>query len=386
MKHVLALILIFLGLHSIGQVVTVTPTDVSVCQGGKQTFRATVPDTLGPFTFQWLKDGVMLSGSTGQTLTLTGIKPSDSGFYRCIAKTDSTADSSNLARLRVNAALKIDTLYRFNSLFCPDVCSAFYIDHVSGGDGPYYYQLFKGNNTAPSQEGLLDTIIFNLCHSSYLLTVVDSAPTLRCISKEFFVEAYPIPKVKITKSPKDTIYLTNPTLTVNFQDSLKQYLKSWRWVFYENVVKDSVVTSKDSTVVENLNPATHDYTKTGTFDIDLFFQDENNCDSVATTTILVKIVDLMIPSVFTPNHDGSNDLFEMKDNQGSGRTVDLQKVYLSNSLKVYDRWGRKVYDKDNYASGDWDGENLSDGAYFYIFKGHGKYSDDVFKGSVTILR
>jgi hypothetical protein len=65
-------------------------------------------------------------------------------------------------------------------------------------------------------------------------------------------------------------------------------------------------------------------------------------------------------------------------------------AYLSNELLILDRWGRKVYSKANYRSdkkgGDWTGENLSDGVYYYLLKCHGYYSDEVFKGSVTILR
>jgi hypothetical protein len=74
----------------------------------------------------------------------------------------------------------------------------------------------------------------------------------------------------------------------------------------------------------------------------------------------------------------------MKLEDGSG--LDFSEVYLSNELQILDRWGRKVYSKTNYRSGEWDGAKLSDGAYFYILVCHGYYGDDVFRGSVTILR
>jgi len=44
---------------------------------------------------------------------------------------------------------------------------------------------------------------------------------------------------------------------------------------------------------------------------------------------------------------------------------------LKNTQTMYcgfsNRWGKKVFDQTNYDN-TWDGENLSDGTYFYIFQ------------------
>ena len=37
------------------------------------------------------------------------------------------------------------------------------------------------------------------------------------------------------------------------------------------------------------------------------------------------------------------------------------------SLVIFDRWGLKVYETNNYRN-NWDGEILEDDTYFYIFK------------------
>jgi len=136
--------------------------------------------------------------------------------------------------------------------------------------------------------------------------------------------------------------------------------------------------------VNNLNPATHTFTRTGTFPVKLGITDVNGCDTSIVHDVVVKVVDLFIPNVFTPDSD-THKTFEIKI-KGTPETTDWRESYLSNEFIVFDRWGKKVYQTANYKSGDWNGDHAPDGTYFYILKCHGQYGDDIFKGSVTILR
>jgi gliding motility-associated-like protein len=67
------------------------------------------------------------------------------------------------------------------------------------------------------------------------------------------------------------------------------------------------------------------------------------------------------PNVFTPNNDGENDFFKVENLDD----------YLNPHLIVYNRWGKVVYDKENYQN-DWDGthykngKELPTGVYYYI--------------------
>ena len=95
------------------------------------------------------------------------------------------------------------------------------------------------------------------------------------------------------------------------------------------------------------------------------------------------IDDVFIPKFFTPNNDGINDAFIIEGIQD----------YPNNSIKIYNRWGIKVFDKKKYKN-DWVGENteeltvggteLPQGTYFYLFdKGDGS---DIIKGYVYIKK
>lgn len=57
-------------------------------------------------------------------------------------------------------------------------------------------------------------------------------------------------------------------------------------------------------------------------------------------------VELIIPNVITPNGDGYNDRFV------------IQGLSDNSSLKIFDRYGKLVYENDNYQN-DWDGSDLN---------------------------
>lgn len=65
--------------------------------------------------------------------------------------------------------------------------------------------------------------------------------------------------------------------------------------------------------------------------------------------------DLYIPNVFTPNGDGSNDLFFIRN---------LPQEPAMNELVISNRWGKKIFVSENYQN-NWDGAGAADGIYYY---------------------
>jgi gliding motility-associated-like protein len=89
---------------------------------------------------------------------------------------------------------------------------------------------------------------------------------------------------------------------------------------------------------------------------------------------------LEIPTVFSPNGDGSNDVFEIKH-------INL---YPEAKVEIYNRWGNLLYKSDNYANpsnwwdGTYNGKDVSMGAYVFILT---LSSDmDPIQGVVSIVR
>ncbi len=74
-------------------------------------------------------------------------------------------------------------------------------------------------------------------------------------------------------------------------------------------------------------------------------------------TVLVNVIapDMGIPNIFTPNGDGKNDTFHIRDLES----------YQGSQLLIFNRWGNEVYHSDNYLN-NWDGGNLAEGTYYYL--------------------
>lgn len=109
--------------------------------------------------------------------------------------------------------------------------------------------------------------------------------------------------------------------------------------------------------------------------ITLYGTASNACGtSTASWQILANACQLVIPDVFTPNGDGMNDVFEV---------LGLEN-YSSARLLIFDRWGGKVFETDNYKN-TFDGKDLPDGTYFYILELPYGTNPEI-EGNITIMR
>lgn len=104
---------------------------------------------------------------------------------------------------------------------------------------------------------------------------------------------------------------------------------------------------------------------------------------IATDDVYVKVIDepaIYVPTAFTPNRDGLNDLF--------------RPVYLGINavefFKIYDRWGNEIFTSKDPARG-WDGlykgRMAATGTYIWLIRATditGKLIEK--KGSVTLIR
>lgn len=87
--------------------------------------------------------------------------------------------------------------------------------------------------------------------------------------------------------------------------------------------------------------------------------------SINEVSDTLKVVDLRkVPNVITPNRDQVNDFF----------AVPGLDIFPGTNLEVWDRWGTSVFASSDYRVGDimagysnaFNGEDLSDGSYFFI--------------------
>ncbi|MGM0551927.1 MAG: T9SS type B sorting domain-containing protein, partial [Bacteroidota bacterium] len=108
--------------------------------------------------------------------------------------------------------------------------------------------------------------------------------------------------------------------------------------------------------------------------------DAKNCQ-LDTSVTLPSIVPMCftIPTTFTPNNDGFNDVWR----------VDLKGLYPDAEIEVFDRWGRRVFyskgsDSQDYWDGTFNGKDLPMDSYHYII--YLKNGMKRLSGVVTLVR
>jgi gliding motility-associated-like protein len=114
-----------------------------------------------------------------------------------------------------------------------------------------------------------------------------------------------------------------------------------------------------SNVIDRIPVDTHQNT--------IVVQDNSQKDDVILTAD--------IPNIFTPNGDGVNDYFIIRN---------IEKC-SSSHLVIKDRSGRVIFEKLNYQN-DWNAGNVPDGVYFYFFKYNAAGNNFGKQGSISIKR
>ncbi len=112
------------------------------------------------------------------------------------------------------------------------------------------------------------------------------------------------------------------------------------------------------------------------------------CDDLGwcdTTIIEIDVVDLdntfEIYTAFSPNGDGVNDYFKIKNIED----------YPNNTLLVFNRWGNKVFERKTYTNADpwtavYKNTHLPDGTYFYLLDVELDGKMSTFSGYVHVRR
>ena len=83
---------------------------------------------------------------------------------------------------------------------------------------------------------------------------------------------------------------------------------------------------------------------------------------------------VVVSTVMTPNNDGRNDNFFVRNLE----------QYPGSRLRIFDRWGKTVYESGDYRN-DWDGGKLQGDTYFYILQVADNRSTEK-RGTLTLLR
>jgi gliding motility-associated-like protein len=139
------------------------------------------------------------------------------------------------------------------------------------------------------------------------------------------ITVYPSPLAAFTPDPQETTILHPDISFINQTTGGNSY----SWTFGDGYTSNAFAPS-------------HAYGDTGRYDVGLITINTFGCRDTAFSWIYIApITTFYIPNAFTPNNDGSNEIFDIK-----GINI------LNYTLSIRDRWGELIFQGENRG---WDG-------------------------------
>ncbi len=310
-----------------------------VCMGSAISLEA----TSGAEKYKW---------STGDSSETVSVIPIASTTYT-VTLTSSFGCTATATRFIPVDSLPLVKITALSDLKCLPGARGSATALASGGSGSGYTYSWDNGAT-----GKADT---SLAAGTYTMFVTDgngcTGSTTALIRQSVFGGVKVNSNQTITQGQKvqlsasgGTSYIWSPVASLNNPDSSDPVADPSRTTMYTVLVTDS----------NNC---------TGTDSVRITVEIQNNCDSTA----------LFVPSAFSPNGDGVNDIFYVRG------TTCITKFRFS----IFDRWGEQVFSADNQESG-WDGTfrgQLMNAAVFvyYLSVDFSNGQGVSRKGTVTLL-
>ena len=299
----------------------------------------TVSGGSGSFTYQW-SDG---STSEDRSNILAGL-------YGLVI-----TDGNNCTR---NESITVSSEDTVNAYAGEDatICSGSSIQLQGAGTGTPAW------DPSPflSDESVLDPVATGMTDpTTFVLTITDPGSLYGCYNKD---------SVTVDLYPETGLYVTRDTFVINghsmqleaFGGPFDQY----RW---------EPETGLDNNTIPNPTATPTEPTWYFAFALNGY-----GCEEVDSVFIDV-IEDILPYNVFTPNGDGINDYFEIRN---SDRFPEML-------VEIYSRWGDQLYSTVGYGTGNqWDGtargQDVPVGTYYYIIVPYP--GANPISGNVTIIR
>lgn len=317
---------------------------------GKQNSRFEVePSGFPPYTYKWEDNS---TDSIRQNL--------GKGTYT-VAVTDSLGCKSTLTvEVKEPDPLKLDTLLYTNET-CRGACNGTIRAVASGGTPPY---TFKWSNGKTSEK------ITGLCQRNYSVALSDAN---KCADSL----AHSVKIILEEKLPDVDAYADNPNIYIGQTTKLHATRNPSDSISY--LWTPNIWMNDNTLPVVELSP---DITLDLTFNV--VAVDKYGCKNSDTVTVhasewVCDIPFIFVPTAFTPNNDGKNDVIQVR----SGVVSELE-------FAIFDRWGEKIFETNNTNDvwdGTYHGKPLAPQVFVYYLKAT-CFNGEEFeaKGNITLIR
>ncbi len=305
-------------------VISVTPSISTICRGDSVSLNASGADS-----YHWNPNtGLNVNNSANVTAN-----PIISTAYNVIGTLNGCVDSTSVM-VNVNPLPIIQITSNIT-----EGCQPLLLNFEASSNPNAQQFLWNFGNGQNSAMHNPITGYVNAGQYDVSVQIVDVNNCRNSLTVPQMITVHPKPEIDFSITPDVGIQQA----ISSFQSSYTQSPATWFWNFGEGNSK-SVNTSL----------TTHTFEYGGEFVVTHMVETQFGCRDTVEKIYFVDL-EIIAPNVFTPNNDGVNDFL-----------VFVGTEYMPNChLIVYNRWGRIVYENENYKN-DWDGGEVAQGTYYYI--------------------
>jgi len=334
----------------------------SVCVGASTTLCANAIGAIDGVSYLWQP-----VNTTNNCITVV---PTGSSMYTVTVVDGCGSTTTAALSVSANPSPAISMYADFDQ-GCAPLCIQFrnYTTISQGGIRQYVWTF--GNGDTSSAKNPIYCYPSNGEYNITLTAISDSGCSAT-LDKINMITVYSKPNASFTYAPQPVTIL-NPT--VQFTDNSSDiYGIAFRWWSFG----DGESLSPQTSII---NPV-YTYQDTGFYCPQLVVENNKGCIDTATNCIFISpLYTLYIPSAFSPNEDGVNDIFAAK-----GTYIKSFEMY------VFDRWGMQLFHSTDINKG-WDGTLHGNGvisqedSYVYIITATDwNNTQHNYTGEVTLLK
>lgn len=311
-------------------------TNVSCANPNSGAAEISATGGTGSYTYTWIPAG-------GNNATATGLS---AGSYTIVVS-DGTCDNITTLQITENNTFSVSV----NSE--PTICSGSVGSatvNVIGGTSPFTYNWSNGNTTNVAQ---------GLSSGNYTVTVTDDNGCVKSATINIFSTNVP--------------FLVDAGISVIIPSGGSTILNG-------STNSNTTFTWSPASSLDNPNSLTPVANPNQTTTYTLSVTDQNGCKSSDTVTVYLELPcgELYVPTAFSPNGDGQNDILYVYGNCVSDLT-----------FAIYDRWGEKIFETNTVNTG-WDGtfkgKKLNPAVFAYYLKGIVDGKEVLQHGSITLVK
>jgi gliding motility-associated-like protein len=344
--------------------VTISTPNTNICSGTPVTFNASILNGSASRVYQWKINGVN-TGTNNTTFNTSSLNSND--VVTCEVTVNFGCSplivTSNSITITVSQGAPPTIAITSSAVsICPDSEIIFNATALNAGTSLFFQWQINGINVGTNSPAYSSNSLANNDKVACILMANNAAcQSLPVSSNIIIISVKDSPGISI--SPSDTSIVAGSQ--VQLMATVNGSVGFFNWTPPGLLVNALTFT-----------PVTKPLDAKSVFSLEV--TNTEGCTAHQSVTINI-YKPLLIPSAFTPNGDGVNDIFRIPP--GTQFTL--------NEFSIYDRWGTKIFSTKDISQG-WDGKvsgiPVPAATFVYIITGTSKNKQKILKGTFALIR